>query len=261
VKHNGVAIQVPYCSLSIIGGTQPDKLRDIFSGPDDGLAERFVYVWPDPVPPRRPNQRGFRERTAYLLRAFRRLRSLEWDRDDGGAPVPDIIGVAEDGLYVLDQIRKESSEQSQGGILACWRGKNPGRLLRLALVFEFIEWAAQPDGKSEPEIVSLASMNRAADYIDYLDAMMVRALGELAFSNAQRHAAPVARMILSTRPAEINERNLYQSAGFNELRDKELRGEVFDELEQAGWVRRKRLATGGRPSNNWEINPQLLREY
>jgi putative DNA primase/helicase len=259
VKHNGEPVQVRYCSLAIIGGLQPDKLRDVFSGPDDGLAERFSYIWPDPVPPHRPNSRGANERAGLLLRIFRRLRSLDWDRDGTGLTIPKIIRVDDGALQILDTIRNQIAEaaEREPGILACWRGKNPGRLLRLALTLEYLEWAANPDGTIEPEIVSPASMKRAASYIDYLDAMMVRALGELAVSEAQRVAALIARMILEERPAEINERSLYRRAGFSELRDKEFRDDVLAELERAGWVRRKRSVTGRKPSPSLEINPQL----
>jgi hypothetical protein len=116
------------------------------------------------------------------------------------------------------------------------------------------------DNTPEPEIVSFAAMKHAADYIDYVDEMMVRALGELAVSKAQRTAARVACMILAKRPAQIHERSLYQQAGFRDLRDKKLRDQVFNELQQAGWLRRKRSSSQGRPSNDWEINPQLLQE-
>jgi Protein of unknown function (DUF3987) len=263
VKHNGEPVQIRYCSLANLGGLQPDKLRAVFSGPNDGLAERFAYIWPDPVPPRRPNSKGADERSAFLLRVLRRLHSLDWGRDGTGALIPKIVSVAEDGLEILDEIRHEVAEAGKrdAGILACWRGKNPGRLLRLAITLEFLEWAAEPDDTPEPGIVSFTAMKRAADYIDYLDAMMVRALGELAVSKAQRIAAQLARMILAKQPAQINQRNLYQQAGFRDLRDKELRDEVFREVEQAGWLRRKMSSSQGRPSNNWEINPQLLREY
>ena len=164
-------------------------------------------------------------------------------------------------LQVLDTIRNEivAAGGRESGVLACWRGKNPGRLLRLALTLEYLEWAANPDGTIEPEIVSLASMQRAAGYIDYLDAMMVRALGELAVSEAQRVAALIAHMIVEERPAEINERNLYQRTGFSKLRDKKFRDDVLAELEEAGWLRRRKVAHGGqgRPSSSLDVNPQL----
>jgi hypothetical protein len=103
-------------------------------------------------------------------------------------------------------------------------------------------------------------MQRAAGYIDYLDAMMVRALGELAVSEAQRVAALIAHMIVEERPAEINERNLYQRTGFSKLRDKKFRDDVLAELEEAGWLRRRKVAPGGqggRPSSSLDVNPQL----
>ena len=113
VKHNGEAVQIHYCSLAIIGGLQPDKLRNVFSGPDDGLAERFAYIWPTPMPPRRPNSNGADARSAFLARTIGRLRSLDWDRDSAGKPAPKIIRVAEDGLHILDAMRDEIAESGE----------------------------------------------------------------------------------------------------------------------------------------------------
>jgi hypothetical protein len=100
VKHSGEPVQIRYCSLANIGGFQPDKLRTVLSGPDDGLAERFVYIWPDPILPRRPNSQGADERAGFLLRIFRRLRSLDWGRDGRGNPIPKIVGVDEGGSSI-----------------------------------------------------------------------------------------------------------------------------------------------------------------
>ncbi len=47
----GFDLHVPNVSLSVIGTTQPDRLREYvreaYSGGDDGLLQRFLLVWPD----------------------------------------------------------------------------------------------------------------------------------------------------------------------------------------------------------------------
>ena len=106
-------------------------------------------------------------------------------------------------------------------------------------------------------------MQRAADYLDYLDAMMVRALGEPAVPEEQKFAARIAHMILTERPKTINERELYRRPEFLfALRDQELRSEVVKVLDEAAWIRRRAVTgtQGGRPSNIWDVNPQLLVE-
>jgi uncharacterized protein DUF3987 len=54
VKDKGVPVRVPFASLAIIGTIQPDKLREVYSAADDGLVARFIFIWPEPIPPRRP---------------------------------------------------------------------------------------------------------------------------------------------------------------------------------------------------------------
>jgi Protein of unknown function (DUF3987) len=141
VKFAGVPLRVPYASLAIVGSLQPDHLRKVFAGINDGLAARFIYVWPSPIPPQRPDHPGSEERIKTLHDAFAKLRRLNWDRNDFGDPVPMILRLEESALDILDKIREEAFQANQtrgAGLMTGWRGKNPGRLLRLALVFELM---------------------------------------------------------------------------------------------------------------------------
>jgi hypothetical protein len=210
----------------------------------------------------------------FLQKALERLRGLQMDRDDHGEPVPVVLPLDEEGLQILDKVRLENfdANQSEGGLIGGWRGKNDGRLLRLGLVIEHLEWAGHGTGKP-PERVSAASVNRAANYLDYADKMMQRCLGELALTNAQRDAAKIARLIQkelaltdaeraaheaagaprlisATDPRTINERDLYKSGGFHALRDKERRKDAFAELVARAWVRHQARGT-------WLLNPKL----
>ena len=40
---------IRHLTLPAFGTIQPDRLADIFCGPDDGLASRFLWAWPDEV--------------------------------------------------------------------------------------------------------------------------------------------------------------------------------------------------------------------
>src|SRR5689334_2996502 len=46
VKHRGDPIRIARAALAIVGGMQPDRLRQALTGPDDGLGARFAYVFP-----------------------------------------------------------------------------------------------------------------------------------------------------------------------------------------------------------------------
>jgi Protein of unknown function (DUF3987) len=267
VKFGGAPLRVPYASLSIVGSLQPDHLRDVFGGIDDGLASRFLYMWPSPIPPRRPQRSGHNQWAAMLDEAFAQLRRLDWGRDHNGNLVPVVLGLDEKALEVLDKVRSEIFEANQAdgsGIIAGWRGKNSGRLLRLALVFEFLQWALT--GGAEPALISDEMMTRAADFIDYSTAMMEYALSGLSLSDAQRDAAKLARFIKANPaaygrpPAIVNEREMYQTKGFRPLRKQDHRKRVFSILEGAAWLRRSVIATGGRQPENWNVNPKIWEE-
>lgn len=132
VKHKGEPTLVPFTSLAIVGTIQPHKLREVFTAADDGLAARFLFIWPEPIPPRRPKSNGADQRSAFLLTAFQRLRSLSMNHGAAVEPIPEILRLdGETALAVLDGVRKEiyDANELETGIIASWRGKNQGRLL------------------------------------------------------------------------------------------------------------------------------------
>jgi Protein of unknown function (DUF3987) len=47
---NPEALHIRHLSVGVLGGVQPDKLSGITGGPDDGLASRFLWSWPDALP-------------------------------------------------------------------------------------------------------------------------------------------------------------------------------------------------------------------
>jgi hypothetical protein len=48
VKHGGAPVRIDHTSVAITGGIVPDRLREVLNGAQDGLAERLLYVWPEP---------------------------------------------------------------------------------------------------------------------------------------------------------------------------------------------------------------------
>jgi hypothetical protein len=262
VKDRENPVSCRYTSLAIIGGLQPDKLREALSGSDDGLAARFLYVWPSPPPFRRldfeHNERAI-ERRERLLGAARWLRSLTMDADGKGDPTPRIMRLDNKARALLDDVRREAYERIKAskGIAAGWHGKTPARALRLALVMEHLQSAA--DGCTAPDEVSGQAMARAAEYLDYATGMMERSLAGLAIDQADALAADIARLLVQTKPETVNERAIYQRAGFHALRNRDLRQRVFVALESAGFVRKEQPKAGmsGRHPSDWLVNPRL----
>ena len=43
-------LRIRHLSVGLLGGVQPDKLIAIIDGPDDGLASRLLWAWPETIP-------------------------------------------------------------------------------------------------------------------------------------------------------------------------------------------------------------------
>jgi Protein of unknown function (DUF3987) len=260
VKHRGEPIRIARAALAIVGGMQPDRLRQALTGPDDGLAARFTYIFPEPVPiaplSREPDASA-RLRYDRLLTAARRLSALPMDCGSDGEPTPGVLRLDPEAFALFDDIRCDAMTRARSarGLAAGWHGKNPGRALRLAIVFELLSWVAR--GGEEPNVVGADSMARAGEYLDYLGGMLDRVTAGLALSAAEADAAAILRHILATSPQRINERDLYQRPDWSWLRESARRAAAFDELERRGIVRQAARTGRGRPAGDWDVAPRL----
>jgi Protein of unknown function (DUF3987) len=260
VKYLGQPVRIARAALAIVGGMQPDRLREALAGPDDGLAARLAYVWPDPAPIRplaNEPDAAARGRRDMLTTAARRLYGLGMDGDPAGEPAPRMLRLNPDALRLFDELRQDAMERARSsrGLAAGWHGKTPGRAMRLALVYELLAWAG--GGGTEPRTVTADAVVRAGGYLDYLAAMLDRVTAGLAIGRAEADAAVIARHIIATRSSSLNERALYQRPGWAWLRDRGRRAEALDVLADAGWLRAAVQPGAGRPRGDWQVSPRL----
>jgi hypothetical protein len=259
VKHRGQPVRIERTSLAILGGMQPDRLRDVLAGADDGLTARFIYVWPEPAPiaPLKIHDPKAGARYNRLLSAARRLYGLAMDRDPGGQPAPRMLTLDTSALTLFDELRCEAMKRARlsRGLAAGWHGKTPGRVLRLALGYELLRWAGGDD--PEPSAVSGDAMARAAGYLDYAAAMLDRVTAGLAIGQTEADAAAIGRHILANRLLSLNERALYKGQGWSWLRDRDRRAKAFGVLAEAAWLRAMKAAGQGRPRGDWQVSPRL----
>jgi hypothetical protein len=192
-----------------------------------------------------------------LLDAAHRLRSLAMGADDHGAPAPIALRLDEDARQLFDEIRRDAMEKARSahGLAPGWYGKNPGRALRLALVYEILRWGLH--GGIEPASVSADSVARAGAFLDYAARMLSRVTAGLALGQAEADAAAIARHLLATLPDCLNERQLYQTASFAWARDGKRRAAALSALQRYGWIRPLGAAGQGRPRGDWEVSPRL----
>jgi hypothetical protein len=180
--------------------------------------------------------------------------------DKQGAPAPLALRLDPEGFCIFSKFDGEERLRARtlSGFAAGWHGKNSGRALRLALVFEMLAWATR--GGAEPLMVSVDSIVRACAFLDYAAAMLDRVQGGLGIGRAEMDAATIARHIVTTRATKINERELYRASGFTWLRDAERRTRAIAVLRALGWIRLPDVVTGGiRPRGDWNVSPMIVR--
>jgi hypothetical protein len=267
VRYDDVPLRIERASLAIIGGMVPDRLRQVLADADDGLVARLIYIWPDPPPIVPLLDRGDADaarRRDVLISAARRLHGLAMDSDFDGKPAPRALRLDEGGLALFDEFRREAMTRAResSGLTAGWYGKNPGRALRIALVYELLAWVARVG--QEPASVSADAVARAGGYLDYAAGMLDRMTAGLAITCAEADAARIARHLLAVnevlptgKPTRLNERVLYQTAGFAWARESPRRAPALAALEKAGWIRRPAAVGGGRPRGDWEVSPRI----
>jgi hypothetical protein len=254
VKEGGLAITVPQPALSLLGGAQPDKLRDgLLNETDDGMFSRFDFIWP--VPPPVGSLFDAREAAAGLASletVFRRLMAMRMEPE----PVP--LPLTREGAVFFDDLQQELTKQArvEDGLMAGWLGKGPLKVLSYALVIEHLVHGIV--GVPLPTAVSLNAIEAAASYLrNYLQPMALKTIW-LTGSDQKRGlaimvAAAIQRGATPFEGETFSERELYQTAGFRQLRDEDTRNAVMNSLVRGGFIRR--LKTGTR-AVAWHINPR-----
>jgi Protein of unknown function (DUF3987) len=263
VKDDDNGRDVPHLTWGIVGGIQPDKLGEmLLSGHDDGLSSRFIYTWPaslagvsDP-----PDGAGLPfELKAKLLR----LRELPM----GEAAEPVVLPFTPEAVEALQEFRRgvKAMEAEATGLFLSWLGKLPGMAVRLAVIFQHLEWLVHPSDKPvpPPEAVDGDAISRALGFLDdYAVPMARRAFGEAALPEAERDARRLARWILrqSPTPETLNARALRRMANGPGIQTPERIETALAELAELGWVRSAAGREGGgrgRQRADWAVNPEL----
>lgn len=266
-------VHVMAVCLSVMGAIQPGKLRAYISDSleqgfrDDGLLQRLqVVVWPD-----RPGEWRSVKRwpdTAARQRAFEVFIWL--DRLD-----PAAVGAQADdedcipylrfnagGQAVFDEWRRELETRLRSDELAgtpafeAHLAKYRSLMPSLALLFHLVDRGAFEGFEGSLPGVGEKSARLAADWCDFLEAHARKVYAdELAGATVAAHA-------LATK---IQEGAIRDGDSVREIHQHDWEGLTSNErvraglkqLEECGWVRVRKLETGGRPSEMVRLHPDF----
>jgi hypothetical protein len=258
---NDEPLRVPFLSISVVGGIQPDKLNKLLmSGDDDGLASRILMCWPRPVPPRRPTTVPDK---SQAMRAVRRLHAMQMEIKDEETPRPKIITLTEEAVELFGdwRLKNAADQEWMSGLLLSHLGKMAGLMLRISLIIEYLDWSLLPDGTPEPACVSVRSFRKAMRLVDeYFLPMAERAYGDAGLPKAQKQVVMLAREIMKRRPDVINVRDVGREWKIPGLKDTGPVSAACEELVEACWLDPAPTREGnkqGRKRKDFKVNPKL----
>ncbi len=264
-NRSGEPLEIRRSTMSIVGGIQPDKLNDLlFRVSDDGLSARFLMFWPSAL---RPTVLQMVPDDKTAERAFRRLALLELTCSEDGELAPVYIplsncGGTDDASGLFNQWRAKHFDvvESESGLLCSHLGKLPGIVLRLALVFTFLEWAISPED-TPPTEINQEAMSIALTFVDeYAIPMARRVYGNASVSDIDKKAAALAQSILREGVAVISKRSVYRDKGKwrCDVKDAKQAETVLSHLCDMDWLRPIDAGTGPeRRKAEYAVNPKV----
>jgi Protein of unknown function (DUF3987) len=246
-------------AVSIVGSLDPERLDAALEGTGDGLAARFLYVWPGPAP-------------------YRSLRTLKPTREDEavnalqriaravGTPEKPLVLAFEDRAVTafdlsLERLYPETLRAE--GLLAGWLGKGRGTVARLAAVLALLDWTANRPSNAPPPTVITAQHTQAAwtlwerYYRPHAQAVFDRA----APSDRDRKVRQVIGWLRARGATKISREDVRREALSQRVKAAGA-DQVILALEQAGVLREvedddEDYPGPGRPAKRWQVNPAL----
>jgi hypothetical protein len=256
-KSSPEPIVVDHLTVSVLGGTQPDKLDSLLvKSEDDGLLARFMTVFPDPVPLSRPMDAID---NAMLETALRRLRSLQPSTDEAGNKRPLFVYLTDDAANLFDAFRLQCRdwEANAEGLFRGHIGKFGGMVLRVACVLAHLDWAADPTGEMVTAIDE-GQVGRACHLVgEHLRLHAYRAYGASHPPAEIRNARKLAEIIHRESPRNITVREI-QRRELGGLQTAKVIKAAFEILEQADWLHCVMTKTEGRSRTFYAVNPNIL---
>jgi len=247
-------------TIGVLGGIQPARLKTLlFKTDDDGLLARFIPIWPEPVPPRRPMAWANQMLIEATLDQLHGLK-MRGDPDAGFEPV--MVAFSDDATARMDEFRMavRGWETAAEGLLLSFIGKLPGLAARVSLILAFLDWAAE--GCAEPTEISAAHFDRATRLIEsYVLPMARRCYADASAPKDERAARHLLGIVREHRWQRFSSRDVLRldRAG---LRTVDELNPALTRLEEADCICSIEYhggPKGGRPPRVYEVNPAILK--
>jgi hypothetical protein len=165
--------------VSVIGSIQPDVLPELAANREDGMLERFLFTYPEPMNALWTEDEISEEAKADYQDLCDGLRNLSMDTDELGDPVEKAITFSPEAkevyIKVYDEHRQEMGASGFPNHLRASWAKLEAYLLRLILICAACRFAEE----GGPEQVRPTDVWRAVLLMDYFKAQALRVFGAL----------------------------------------------------------------------------------
>lgn len=256
VKHQK-PIRISHLLVSIMGGIQPDKLSKLIKGADDGFTARFLWCWPDPIAPFRPEEIA---EDTFLVNALRKLSKLSLASNAKNEKCPRVLFLSDEAANKFQKWREEhfANEQDTYGPLKSSQGKAPGHVLRLALLLELTWWAIS-NQTEEPLIVNTKAISASICFINsYFKPMAERVFSDASVTEEELNTSTLAKYIVKKKLKMINLRQVRREAHLQGLSKAEKMQKAADNLVESNWLFEPEYSpVPGRPRGDYVVNPRI----
>ena len=256
---NHPSLSIDRLLIGVIGGIQPDRLNSLLvDSDDDGLLARFIPIWPDAVPIKRPDI--FASDT-FIKRVLEELQQLDMVTDEHGEARPQLLLFTENAKNQLDEFRDKvrGLEGTAEGLLLSFMGKMPGLSIRISLILAFLDFAAE--GAERPREITPDHYGRAAYLVEhYILPMARRAYAGASVPEVERSALRLVALVRKKQLMQFSSRQVLRGEHAG-LHPAEKLNPVLRRLEEADCIRQVEIPAepnGGRPEKRYLVNPALL---
>jgi putative DNA primase/helicase len=153
--------------VGVFGSIQPEILSELGDGREDGLLDRFLFSYPDPIPSRWTDDEISPEAKAGYRKLYNDLRDLYMELDDHSDPNPQSVVFAPDAKDVfIDAVNTNREQMELPGFPG--RLKGPYSKLEACLAkFCLILAVARCKESKEAERVEVRDVLQAVLLVDY----------------------------------------------------------------------------------------------
>jgi len=176
---NGEPLSVLRPFVGVLGAIQPTVLPELAEGREDGMLERFLFAYPDPVNALWTDDEISESTEAAYAELYRKLRELTLEADELGDPLDVAVAFSPDAKQVFvdsyNEHRREMAAPDLPRYLRSPWSKLEAYLVRLMLILAACRFVED----DTPERVEPVDVLKAVTLLDYFKSQARRVFGAL----------------------------------------------------------------------------------